>query len=89
MLYLAKLDIEEMSQPLKVYSNRANAEREIEIAKEIMDRLWAVWPSANKELEELHSLFPIFGRTPGCIVSLMATYSKDWLIWSIMEIEEG
>lgn len=35
MLYLVKLDFEEMSQPLKVYSNRADAEREIEIAMKI------------------------------------------------------
>lgn len=91
MLYLAKLDFEEMSQPLKVYSNRADAEREIEIAKEIMVRLWAAWPSASKELDELHTLFPICERERVINGTMHpnATYGQDWLNWAIMEIEEG
>lgn len=103
MAHLVMLGFEEMNQPIKVYAsgNRSVAERDIEIAKEIMARMWAAWPpnasmtgwpeAVSGERGELCSLFPVFARER-IISGTMhprTTFGGDWLNWYIVEVDEG
>ena len=102
MQFLVMLGFEEMNQPIKVYTDRVAAERDIATAKEIMARLWEAWPNEDRtmlgwpeevtaERDELRALFPVFARERiiNWTMHPRVTFGDDWMNWYIVEVDAG
>jgi hypothetical protein len=101
MPLLVMLGFEEMNQPIKVYADtdKSVAERDIEIAKAIVSRMWEAWKThgpahvipedAASHFADLVAHFPVFGRERiiNATMHPRSTFGGDWFNWQIVEVD--